>query len=115
MFASLKGFRFSRGLNLAVHQVSFMHNIFANAWPRGFETWQKESRNLSIKIEELLSNTQPLSERERSLKKLVLWYARADGHKLAYILLRNSTQPTLQPIEVLSAIRLNLWWSNWDE
>ena len=38
-----------------------------------------------------------------------------DGQGHSYILLRNSTQPTLQPIEVLSTIRLNLRWSNYDE
>ena len=66
---------------------------------RNLATSQSELKNL------LLSNMQPLSEREHSPNKLVLWYGLVDGHTLSFILLRNFTQPTLQPTDELSAIR----------
>ena len=54
-------------------------------------------------------DTQPLSEREHSPKKLALLY---DGRIIYYPILHN---PTLQPIETVSATRLNLQPSDSDD
>ena len=85
----------SCAIYLQMHNPEAPKNVRKN-----HATSQSESKNLP------LSNTQPLSEREHSPYKLVLWYACAHDQAISYILLCNSTQPGLQPIEVLSAIRL---------